>query len=91
VTPARGSLPGRRSRLGLARGDGERLVLAGPDLLHQLGEAGEQARQQGEKQRRQEIRYRIPGLLLAQILEDRLEGWGLKHDVNIIGMLRQGK
>jgi hypothetical protein len=35
------------------------LVLAGPDLLHQVGEAGEQAGQQRQDQRNQEIRYRI--------------------------------
>ena len=71
---ARGSLPGLRIGLELARGGRAGLVVAGPDLLHQLGEAGEKPRQQGEQQRNQQIRDRISGLPLAQIPEDRLEG-----------------
>jgi hypothetical protein len=50
------------------------LVFAGPDLLDQRRELGEKPRQQGEQQRDQEIRCRISGFPLAQILEDRLEG-----------------
>jgi hypothetical protein len=50
------------------------LVLAGPDLLDQLGEAGEHPCQQRQQQRDQDIRDRISGSLPPQILEDRLEG-----------------
>jgi hypothetical protein len=49
--------------------------LAGPDLLDQFREAGEQPRQQGEEQRDQEIRCRISGFLRPQILEE----WKLVH------------
>jgi hypothetical protein len=56
---APGSLPGLRRGLLPARGDGAGLVLAGPDLLHQVREAGEKPRQQSEQQRNKEIRYRI--------------------------------
>ena len=74
VVLARGALPGPLSGRLPARGDGAGLVFAGPDPLHQLREAGEKPRQQGEQQRDQQIRYRISGLPLAQILEDRLKG-----------------
>jgi hypothetical protein len=67
------------------------LVLAGLDRLDQLGQAGEKPGQQGEQQRNQEIRYRISGLALAQILEDRLEGWGTGHVVNIEGTTGPGQ
>src|SRR5277367_6051759 len=46
VARARGSLPGLRSGRGLAWSGAMGLVLAGPDLLDQVGEAGEQPRQQ---------------------------------------------
>jgi hypothetical protein len=75
----------------LAWGRGGGLVFPGLDPLHQLGELRKKTRQQGEQQRDPKIRQWISGLALAQIREDRLEGWGTGHTLNIAGTKRLGK
>jgi hypothetical protein len=46
------------------------LIVAGLDPLDQVREAGEKPGQQGDEQRDQEIRERISGFLLPQVLEE---------------------